>query len=371
MASPITTEDEWSLITDGTGRLNLINSNPVDLKKETENEVEIDPENEPYDDKGKWSMITDGDGKLHLINLNPYDMDMYDESTERKFRPERDVSFALYTKKNPRNPQYIKLNDKPSLDISNFDPSEPTRFVVHGWFSSEESGFNTRIHTEYMIKGAFNVFVVDWSKGSETLNYIGARNRVEPVGQVISKFIDFLKEHTALDNNDIYIVGHSLGAHIAGNAGRAQGGTINTIFGLDPAYPLFSKSSKDRIYSTDGQYVEIMHTNAKTLGFDIPLGTADFYPNGGKSQRGCPILDLTGTCDHLRAYKYFAESITTTRSFMATQCQDYKGVLSGKCKVTGKFANMAGEPSNFGKEVTGIHYLQTNKKSPYANGPAQ
>lgn len=45
---------------------------------------------------------------------------------------------------------------------------------------------------------------------------------------------------------------------------------------------------------TDGQFVQVVHTCIDFLGIAIPIGTADFYPNGGvHPQPGCG-LDFTG-----------------------------------------------------------------------------
>lgn len=54
--------------------------------------------------------------------------------------------------------------------------------------------------------------------------------------------------------------------------------------------------------------MEIIHTSGTWLGIHKPIGTVSFYPNKGKNQNGCK-WDFTGTCSHLRAFKYFAESI--------------------------------------------------------------
>lgn len=41
--------------------------------------------------------------------------------------------------------------------------------------------------------------------------------------------------------SDVTLVGHSLGAHISGYAGKYTNGTLGIIVGLDPAAPLFFK----------------------------------------------------------------------------------------------------------------------------------
>jgi pancreatic triacylglycerol lipase len=56
---------------------------------------------------------------------------------------------------------------------------------------------------------------------------------------------------------------------------------------LDPAGPLFHMNSpNERLASSDGDYVEVIHTNGWTLGFGEPIGQSDFFPNWGSSQPG-------------------------------------------------------------------------------------
>lgn len=88
--------------------------------------------------------------------------------------------------------------------------------------------------------------------------------------------------------------GHSLGAHVAGNAGSATtSGKLSRVTGLDPALPGFHllTSEKTRLDRTDATFVDIIHSCGGVLGFLQPLGQADFYPNAGTAvQPGCCCL---------------------------------------------------------------------------------
>jgi len=70
------------------------------------------------------------------------------------------------------------------------------------------------------------------------------------------------------------IIGHSLGAHVSGFAGKnVKNGQVRTIIGLDPALPLYSFDSPNkRLNSNDAYYVESIQTNGGTLGFLKPIG---------------------------------------------------------------------------------------------------
>lgn len=87
------------------------------------------------------------------------------------------------------------------------------------------------------------------------------------------------------------ILGHSLGAHVAGNVGEAiTSGRLGRITGFDPALPGFHvlSSDKTRLDSTDAIFVDVIHSCGGILGFLQPLGKADFYPNAGTAvQPGC------------------------------------------------------------------------------------
>lgn len=99
---------------------------------------------------------------------------------------------------------------------------------------------------------------------------------------------------------------------------------------MDPAYPTWSESG-DRIRKTDGNYVEIIHTNAGYLGMIDPAGHNDFYCNGGKAMPGCGI-DIQ--CSHTRSTDYMADSIDH-QGFMGKGCLSAEEALAGVANCTG------------------------------------
>ncbi|CAH2041622.1 unnamed protein product, partial [Iphiclides podalirius] len=78
------------------------------------------------------------------------------------------------------------------------------------------------------------------------------------------------------DPKNITLIGHSLGAHIAGIASksvrRLTGETIGRIIALDPAGPCFSNiSHASRLDRDDAAFVDVIHTNGGILGLKEPL----------------------------------------------------------------------------------------------------
>jgi pancreatic triacylglycerol lipase len=133
---------------------------------------------------------------------------------------------------------------------------------------------------------------------------------------------------------------------------------------LDPAGPLFNFDDPDnRVAATDGVYVEVIHTNIDRLGFDQPIGQADFFPNFGRVMPGCES-DLTGQCSHSRSHLFYAESINM--AFTSQECTSFTDIANGRCTPTGRTASMGGPNGNIG--LTGNYYLATNADTPFSMG---
>lgn len=109
----------------------------------------------------------------------------------------------------------------------------------------------------------------------------------------MGEFILDLNANYSANLSNIHVVGHSLGAHIAGFAGKTiqnQTGTnLGRITGLDPAGPLYRLvGPDDRLAKTDADLVVVLHTDGGVNGYWRGLGDIDFYANGGfPEQPGC------------------------------------------------------------------------------------
>lgn len=190
----------------------------------------------------------------------------------------------------------------PSDDFDQeFDPNLETKILIHGWLNSKDTDNFQLMKENYLRKQDCNVLVVDWSKLSYGFNYLRAAGYVPELGAEVGRFIGKIIEMGA-DPEQIHLIGHSLGAHVAGSAGSMIFGMfknrIARITGLDPALPSFDhfKEANQRLDQTDAQFVDIIHTCAGTLGLFAPIGHVDFYPNGGTpTQPGCQAAsELTG-----------------------------------------------------------------------------
>lgn len=151
-----------------------------------------------------------------------------------------------------------------------------------------------------------NICVVDWQDWALSEYSISA-GKTEMVGNFLGDFIDRMITEKYFAIHDIRLIGHSMGAHIAGFAGQKMKGEIPLIVGLDPAGPMFTKFPLQpidkRLDTSDAKFVQVIHTDRFIIGSDMNLGHADFYANGGATpQPDCvfPIFQHSRTyCEYI------------------------------------------------------------------------
>lgn len=124
---------------------------------------------------------------------------------------------------------------------------------------------------------------IDTAQYVDTLYEWSAFN-TEDIGKHLAAALKDLTDHSYPIEN-IHLIGHSLGAHIVGAAGRnyneLTGNWLPRITGLDPANPCFNEGQTlSGLSRGDANYVVVVHSNPGALGKREPLGDVDFYPNG-------------------------------------------------------------------------------------------
>jgi hypothetical protein len=165
-----------------------------------------------------------------------------------------------------------------------FNDSLDVVIMVTGW-TSDINDSNACIDTiwdSYKQRGNVNFVVIDTARYVDTLYSWSAFNTNE-LGEGLATGLAELVNYVPLEK--IHLIGHSLGAHIVGSAGRhfqeKTGKLLPRITGLDPANPCFNEGETlSGIYRGDAEFVDIIHTNSKVLGKRDPIGDVDFYPNG-------------------------------------------------------------------------------------------
>lgn len=260
--------------------------------------------------------------------------------------------FLLYTNENPNNFQLLSVTDLNTVEASNFHLNRKTRFIIHGFIDKgEESWLKGLCENMFQVEHV-NCICVDWQRGART-DYTQAVHNIRVVGAEVAYLIQELSSELGYRLEDVHIIGHSLGAHAAGEAGRRLGGRVGRITGLDPAEPCFQGAPEEvRLDPSDAMFVDVIHTDSSPIipnigfGMSQKVGHLDFYPNGGKHMPGCQknilstIVDVNGlwsgtrdffACNHLRSYKYYASSILHPDGFLGYPCASYSEFEKNMC----------------------------------------
>ncbi len=164
----------------------------------------------------------------------------------------------------------------------------PTYAIIHGYQSTAGNASNNYTPADWVVNIAqtirqresnANIILVDWQQGASSFYYPTAAGNTRDVGNQLTTYLI----NNGVDPNYIDLIGHSLGAQVAGFAGSAYrastGRSIAQIVGLDPAGPNFEgAATSDRLDATDATRVTAIHTS-ETLGYDARLATLDLYIN--------------------------------------------------------------------------------------------
>ena len=166
-----------------------------------------------------------------------------------------------------------------------------------GYLTGEETEWVISTRQHWLKVEDVNIIQVSWSKGNHGV-YSKAVANTPVVARQITLLLHYLAQLNGVDlHNDIgpniYLVGHSLGAHISGFVGQDFFGRVGRITGLDPAGPSFcSMDTSQRLDTSDANYVDVIHTNSGDIttslsfGLACPIGHVDYYANDGSRQPG-------------------------------------------------------------------------------------
>ncbi|RWS05201.1 pancreatic triacylglycerol lipase-like protein [Dinothrombium tinctorium] len=245
---------------------------------------------------------------------------------------------------------------------------------------------------QFLINDDLNIIFVDW-KGGNNLPYTQAASNTRVVGAETALFIQFLMNQTGVTPDSIHLIGHSLGAHVAGYAGERVP-KLGRITALDPAELYFQYLPETvRIDPSDAQFVDVIHSDTRSilvlgLGMRQPCGHIDFYPNGGETHPGCSLSRVKAFfvsgiseglrrlvgCNHQRAIDFFTSSINTKNCEMVSYtCPNYDFFEKGRCTYCGENGNLCpimGLKADLFKNVTKRNkslsvYLRTREEKPY------
>ena len=252
--------------------------------------------------------------------------------------------------------------------------------IVHGFLNSFKDQWmhdmKQEIQSEDRKNASVAVIIVGWGDGfwRELLKerYMKVAQNSRYVGYALSLILKEMYSIVSSRKLFVHCIGHSLGAHVCGFAGKSlicnnyNQIKLDRISGLDPAGPMFAEDSSwpynyryidpnSRIAPTDAKFVDIYHTDGRgrycwgthclyvQFGTMIPLGTVDFYlgtpPDYGFYQPNCYdklLLNSLG-CSHRRAHEIFLSTIKGSPCSGVSMCNKHLGQLSHPRSLFGKY----------------------------------
>ncbi|XP_039569147.1 lipase member I [Passer montanus] len=254
------------------------------------------------------------------------------------------VQLLLYTRENQDCAERVIEHNVTASAYLN--TNKKIVFVIHGFRpTGSPPAWLGNMKKLLLSSEDINLIIVDWNRGATTVNYNTAVENCGKVAEILKNYVDqMVVGGASLDS--LYLIGVSLGAHIAGFVGQKYNGKLGRITGLDPAGPSFTgEPPESRLDPTDAQFVDVIHSDIDVLGFKKPLGTIDFYPNGGMDQPGCPKTFLSGLhyfkCDHQRSVFLFLASLKSKCDIITYPCDSYLDYKRGKCVDCDAFQPMS------------------------------
>jgi hypothetical protein len=209
-----------------------------------------------------------------------------------------EISF-IFVKSHANDSEVIALNNTQSLlHNAAYDSKKSTVIYCFGYTELYESPSTQLIVNAFLMRRDHNILVFNWSSIDAGNYFLDAVPNAVKAGQLLGQVIVDMAQQ-GFNISKFHLIGHSLGSHIFGYAGRAaitiSHGTVTIpwMTGLDPSGPGFYPLNPYLypINKHDALFVNIIHTNSQLLGGNLPTGHVDFWPNGGAIQVGCPPFD--------------------------------------------------------------------------------
>ncbi|XP_054155560.1 lipase member H-A-like [Oppia nitens] len=238
----------------------------------------------------------------------------------------------------------VEINPKLQYQML-YVAQEPSLVVLIHGFANDANKTEIVTLKDSLLEYSFTpvVIIVDWGRGAQAPWYADAAINTQLIGRQIAHFVNVLTMIGRTNPFSVHLIGFSLGAHVAGFAGKYSQNKFNWKFGritaLDAAGPLFEGFPGAHLTKADAYFVDAIHTSAGSnilkgkVGYIGPFAHMDFYPNNGTQQPRCQKQPVSITCDHNMALYYMESSLRgqINCSMYAFKCNSWHEFISGTC----------------------------------------
>ncbi|CAL1262150.1 unnamed protein product [Larinioides sclopetarius] len=308
--------------------------------------------------------------------------------------PATRIQFLLFTRKNQKQAEMLHMCNGTLPKNSRFNPNNQLAVFIPGFmFGVCEIEVIPQIKDELLAKEDMNVILIINTEEYGN-DFLAAMENAEKAANLTVKVLRNIQDKTGFKNEKVYLIGHSLGAQVAGLVGQQF--PVHRITALDPAGVTYTKDTSlvRRLDPDDADIVDVIHTNGGTglpyFGGYFPMGDADFYVNGGAVQPSCSKLaweaaknfnfmyvigvsSVPSICAHAQVLEYYKLSINDfPEKFIAYACSSYKKFKSGNCTGDGASSIIMGydfekyfTSEHRGRKLPRKYYIDTKEAWPF------
>lgn len=236
-----------------------------------------------------------------------------------------------------------------------------TVIIIPGYMTLDYVDWMHELNKTWLEVADINLIMVTWKSANQG-SYESATSNTPFIARQIIILLHYLRQLEGgglqlMDDrflDDLHLIGHSCGAHIAGFVGKDLAGRLGRISGLDPAGPRFDAFEMGyQLHMKDAKLVDIYHSNMGILdklsaacsicldkwmdrvsswsmdwvcsfasnvaveadptkpgswfGINFTLGHIDYIMNNGHKQPLCN--DRAHICDHSLVTKFLRDSL--------------------------------------------------------------
>jgi len=147
-------------------------------------------------------------------------------STPEKIR----TRFFVYTKDSPSTKHEVHLKDTASHSV--VAKGKNLAIIIHGFGSDgNKRDLISLKHSLLKFGNVTTVIMTDWAKGAAIPRYVAAAINTQVVGRQIAVLVNRLKTSRGINPDNVHLLGYSLGAQVAGFAGKYSQSTFKWKFG--------------------------------------------------------------------------------------------------------------------------------------------
>ncbi|XP_037029928.1 calcium-activated chloride channel regulator 1-like [Bradysia coprophila] len=230
---------------------------------------------------------------------------------------QHNVKYLTYSKEDPKNPTDIR-------DVRFDDNNQTTVFIIHGYSTNSLDGPVNLVEDIFQHNPTVSrVVVVSWIDYACAIptvagecNSVGsgyyqvATLHVPTMAADLNEKLMYVRRKGA---GTVELIGHCIGAHVAGQAGklfkRFTGTNIDKIIGLDPAGLYWSTHLNEALQMGIANDLLVFHTNMAKYGFPARISPYDKLVNGGQTQPSCKNKLTEDICSHNEAWQMYSKYV--------------------------------------------------------------